>query len=144
MASHKILNHPRRVSYWAAAALLVLVSLFASSNGFWSLAPYALAAAFCVAQFFSPTVVGWFFIAALFTVSSAYYLSILVGDLGQLSKGARASAMLDLDDSLMFLGFLLVLLTVTIWVLSSMPLSIRHRLRRLVQPNKSFERTREG
>jgi hypothetical protein len=144
MASRKILNHPRRGSYLAAAALLVLVSLFASSYGLWSVAPYALAAAFCVVQFFLPTVAGWFLIAASFLVISAYYLLILVGDIVRLGDGERPSAMLDFGDSLMFLGFLVVLLAVTFWLLFSLPISIRHRLQRLVQPNKSFERTREG
>jgi len=143
MASREILNHPRRASYLAAAALLILVSLFASSYGLRSVAPYALAATFCVAQFFLPTVVGWFLVAGFFSVVSAYYLLILVGDIGRLDEGVRASVMLDFDDSLMFLGFLFVLLSMTIWLLSSMPVSIRQRLRRLVQPNKSLERTRE-
>jgi hypothetical protein len=144
MASHQSANHPRRGSYVSAAALLIVVSIFASSYGLWSVAPYALAAAFCAVQFLLPTVVGWSLIAVLFSVASSYYLLILHGDVGRLRQGARASVMLDFDDSVMFFAFLLILLSVTVWVLSSMPLSTRQRLRRLVQPNKSLERTREG
>jgi hypothetical protein len=143
MASHQSANHPRRGSYLAAAALLIVVSLFASSYGMWSVTPYALAAAFCVVQFFLPTVVGWSLIAVLFSVSSSYYLLILLGDFARFRHGARASVMLDFDDSVMFFAFLLVLLSVTFWVLSSLPVTMRQRLRRLVQPNKSLERTRD-
>ena len=144
MASHQIANLPRRGSYLAGAALLIVVSLFASSYGLWSVAPYALAAAFCLVQFFLPTVVGWSLVAGLFSVASCYYLVILLGDIGRLREGIRASAMLDFDDSVMFVAFLFVLLSVTIWLLFAAPVSIRQRVRRMVQPNKSLERTREG
>jgi hypothetical protein len=144
MAFHQVANHPRRGSYLAAAALLILVSLFASSYGLWSVAPYAVAAAFCLVQFFLPTVVGWSLVAGLFSVASSYYLLMLLRDIGRLREGTRASAMLDFDDSAMFVAFLLVVLSVTIWVLFSAPVSVRQRLRRSVQPNKSLERTREG
>jgi hypothetical protein len=144
MALHQVANHPRRGSYLAAAVLLILVSLFASSYGLWSVAPYALSAAFCLVQFFLPTVVGWSLVAGLFSVASSYYLLMLFRDIGRLREGTRVSAMLDFDDSVMFIAFLLVVISVTIWVLLSAPVSVRQRLRRSVQPNKSLERTREG
>jgi hypothetical protein len=143
MRSHSSERPERRGIFWAAAAVLVAVSLYTSEAGIWASVPYAVAAAICIVQFFWPTASVWFLIAGLFMTASAYYLAMLAGDIWRLNAGSHAVAMLDFDDSVVFVIFVLVLIVVTAGVFRAAPVHVKRWLKSKVQPNNSLERTRE-
>ena len=70
---------------------------------------YITPAVICLIQYFYPTVIGWLFFFSIFCVGTAAYLWLLLTDVVKLFAGKRPSALLDCDDSIVFILLVILL-----------------------------------
>ncbi len=70
---------------------------------------YAIPAIILIFQFLYPTLVGWLFFLLIFTAGAITYTVLLISDIIKLAQGIRPSALVDIDDSIVFI-FLIILL----------------------------------
>ena len=93
------------------AVVLSLIGITGYEYG--ALFLYLVPALICLAQCFYPTVFvrGLFFV--IFSAGSAVYCVAILSDVYRLAVGGHPSILLDVDDSVVFILFLLILLVIT-------------------------------
>jgi len=71
-------------------------------------------AAICLCQFFYPTIAGWGFLFAVYSIGAVFYVYVFIRDIIQLILGdtSAASIFVDLDDSFFFLILITVIVSV--------------------------------
>lgn len=74
---------------------------------------YAIPAVICIAQIIYPTMFGWLAIFSLYFVGTSIYIVLLAGDILKIIIKVRPKALLDFDDSIVFIFFVVVLIAVT-------------------------------
>ncbi len=97
----------------------VLFGLIGAQYGAFFL--YMIPGGLCIIQFFYPTIFLWGLFFIIFLSSSATYLFILLTDIFKLFNGLRPSALLDIDDSVVFILLLLILIGITFVLFFSRP-----------------------
>ncbi|MDL1964245.1 MAG: hypothetical protein LWW98_07920 [Deltaproteobacteria bacterium] len=92
---------------------------------------YMVPAIFCVVQYFYPTIILWGIFFLTFISGAGVYLYLLFSDLYKLATGVRPQALLDFDDSIVFITLVLVL----VWIAYILFIS---------RPDLSFSNTPSG
>jgi len=64
--------------------------------------PYFIPGIICIAQFFYPTLLGWFFIFFLYLIGSALYIFAVIKDMLIMTEGQRSRIFVDFDDTVLF------------------------------------------
>jgi len=85
---------------------------------------YITPAVLCLFQYFYPTVIGWFFFFSVFCVGAAAYLWLLLTDVIKLIIGERPRALLDADDSFVFILLEILLCAISYGLFKIRPKSI--------------------
>jgi hypothetical protein len=104
----------RSFAYLAASLPLLLIAIAGLQYGAFPL--YAAPAVICLVQFFRPTMVGWLLIFIPYFVLSAAWAFGLARDLVLISINQNPGILLDLDDSIVFLGLLVISLGLCFWL----------------------------
>lgn len=74
---------------------------------------YITPAVLCLVQYFYPTVCGWFVFFSIFCIGSAAYFWLLFTDVIKIFVGDRPRALLDADDSFVFILLVILLCAIT-------------------------------
>jgi hypothetical protein len=104
----------RSFAYLAASLPLLLIAIAGLQYGAFPL--YAAPAVICLVQLFRPTMVGWLLIFIPYFVMSAAWVFGLARDLVRISTNQNPGILLDLDDSIVFLGLLVISLGLCFWL----------------------------
>ena len=99
--------------------LFVLLGLIGSQYGAFFI--YMIPAVLCIIQFCYPTIFLWGLFLILFLSASTIYFILLLTDIYKLITGLRPIALMDLDDSFVFIFLLAILLGITIVLFFSRP-----------------------
>jgi len=75
----------------------------------------------CLVQFFYPTIFLWGLFFIIFLLGSAVYFFLLLSDIYKLIIGLRPAALLDVDDSVVFILLLAILIVITFVLFVSRP-----------------------
>jgi hypothetical protein len=75
----------------------------------------------CLVQFFYPTIFLWGLFFIIFLSGSAVYCFLFLFDIYKLIIGLRPSALLDVDDSVVFILLLAILIGITFVLFVSRP-----------------------
>ncbi|HSG31103.1 MAG TPA: hypothetical protein VLB82_06100 [Thermodesulfobacteriota bacterium] len=115
---HKLFTTPgrsRSLIYLVAAIPFILVGLFGWEHGaFWF---YLVPAIIAVVQFFKPRMFIWCLLLLIYFVASIQYFYLLIADIIRILTGGSPSALLDTDDSVVFITFVLVIVSVTVFLI---------------------------
>ena len=80
----------------------------------------------CFFQAYYQNVAVWWGVLILYAVGAVFYGWALIEDLIMLAQHEHGRILLDFDDSVVFVAFVVLLFAVTIWLLSSRPSPNRH------------------
>ena len=82
---------------------------------------YIIPAVICIVQLFYSTMFSWIIIFSLYFIGSSVYVFLLIGDIVKIIKKVRPEALLDFDDSVVFILLVIILVVVTLGLLRYRP-----------------------
>lgn len=77
-----------------------LFSLWGNEYGAFPI--YIIPSIICLAQFFCPTLLGWFFILCLYLIGSGLYIFVVIKDILKTLGGQGVGIFVDFDDTVIF------------------------------------------
>ena len=82
---------------------------------------YFIPGLICIAQFFYPTFLGWFFIFCLYFIGSGIYILAVIRDILKMIGGQRSGIFLDFDDTVFFCILITLIIVLAVALIKLRP-----------------------